>query len=142
MDDTHDGSRIRTVIKVMYDRTMTIFIRFFRYGSPGQVQAEYNQFAVFYLRQMSAASIETVLHVLDSNRKGEYVAPRVLHQCLLYLQSACSHAFSWRTIKPHMHGIICSVIFPLLKHSDEDEEMWQDDPQEFIKFKYGSYIFH
>uniref|UniRef100_A0A914X6W2 Importin N-terminal domain-containing protein n=1 Tax=Plectus sambesii TaxID=2011161 RepID=A0A914X6W2_9BILA len=109
---------------------------FERYGSPGQVQTEYNQFAEYYLKQMAAPSIETVLHVLDEHRKGEYVSPRVLHQCLLYLQSACSHAFSWKVIKPHMSVIVNSIIFPLLKHSDEDEEMWEDDPQEFIKFKY------
>ena len=29
------------------------------------------------------------------------------------------------------------VISPVMCHNDEDEELWEDDPYEFIRFKYG-----
>ena len=31
------------------------------------------------------------------------------------------------------------IIFPLMCHSKEDEELWNDDPHEFIKVKNGDY---
>lgn len=38
--------------------------------------------------------------------------------------------FFWQTL-------IQDVIFPLMCHSDEDEEMWKNDPHEYIRVKYG-----
>ena len=34
--------------------------------------------------------------------------------------------------------IIQEIIFPLMCHSDEDEELWQSDPVEYIRVKYGT----
>ena len=33
--------------------------------------------------------------------------------------------------------MIQDVIFPLMCHSDEDEELWVNDPHEYIRIKYG-----
>ncbi len=38
----------------------------------------------------------------------------------------------------HMFGIIQEVIFPLLCHSDADEELWETDPLEYIRVTYGN----
>lgn len=50
-----------------------------------------------------------------------------------------SHAHSWSFLKNHMFGIIQEVIFPLLCHSDIDEELWETDPLEYIRVTYGKY---
>ena len=34
-------------------------------------------------------------------------------------------------------GIIQEVVFPLMCYTDEDDELWQEDPYEFIRVKYG-----
>lgn len=36
-----------------------------------------------------------------------------------------------------MFTIIQDVIFPLMSHSQEDEELWNTDPREYIRIKYG-----
>jgi len=33
--------------------------------------------------------------------------------------------------------IIQDVVFPLLCHSDEDDQLWNSDPVEYIRTKYG-----
>lgn len=33
--------------------------------------------------------------------------------------------------------VIQEIVFPLCCHSAKDEELWQEDPQEFIRTKYG-----
>lgn len=40
-------------------------------------------------------------------------------------------------MKQHMQGIVQGIIFPLMCHSEDDEQLWQSDPVEFIRVKYG-----
>ena len=48
-----------------------------------------------------------------------------------------SHALSWKVMKPHMPAIIQEILFPLMCHSDEDQDLWESDPVEYIRVKYG-----
>ncbi|XP_064603784.1 importin-7-like [Liolophura sinensis] len=109
---------------------------FERYGSPGNVTKEYTQFAEWYLKSFSHDVIQVLLKVLDLYRQKIYVAPRVLQQALNYLHQGVSHAFSWKFMKPYIQNIIQEVVFPLMCHTDEDEEMWNTDPHEYIRVKY------
>lgn len=34
-------------------------------------------------------------------------------------------------------SLIQDVIFPLMCHSDEDDDLWNNDPHEYIRVKYG-----
>ena len=56
-----------------------------RYGSPGNVLKDYNQFSEWYLKTFSEGIISSLLNLLDQYRKKIYVAPRVLQQTLNYL---------------------------------------------------------
>ena len=40
---------------------------------------------------------------------------------------------SWKLIKPHMATLVSSCVFPLMCFDDEDAELWEDDPQEYIR---------
>lgn len=37
----------------------------------------------------------------------------------------------------YLQGIIQDVIFPLMCYTDADEELWQEDPYEYIRMKFG-----
>ena len=65
------------------------------------------------------------------------MAPRVLQQTLNYIHQGVSHALTWKNPKPHIQGIIQDVIFPLMCYTDADEELWQEDPYEYIRMKFG-----
>lgn len=34
-------------------------------------------------------------------------------------------------------GIIQDVVFPLMCYTDSDDELWQEDPYEYIRMKFG-----
>jgi hypothetical protein len=51
-----------------------------------------------------------------------------------------SHAFSWKFLKPHMFAIVQDVLFPILSYSQADEELWNTDPYEYIRVKFGKNI--
>ncbi|CAN7998754.1 unnamed protein product [Ixodes hexagonus] len=109
---------------------------FERYGSPGSVTKEYGEFADFFLKAYSEGILQVVLKVLDQHRQKVYVSPRVLQHALNYLRHAVSHAFSWKFLKPHIVGIVLEVVFPLLCHTDQDDELWNTDPHEYIRLKF------
>ena len=44
-------------------------------------------------------------------------------------------------MKPHVVAIIQDVIFPLMSYSEADEELWESDPIEYIRQKFGEYFF-
>lgn len=58
---------------------------------------------------------------------------------LYYVGVCCrvSHAHSWKFLKPHMFAIIQEVLFPLMSYSDADEELWNSDPHDYIRVKFG-----
>lgn len=114
-----------------------IVVRIFeRYGSPGSVGKEYVEFAEFFLKAYTEGILQVVLRMLDQHRHKVYLAPRVLQHALNYLRHAVGHAFSWKFLKPHIVGIVLEVVFPLLCHNDQDDELWKTDPHEYIRLKY------
>jgi len=116
---------------------VTVLYKVFeRYGCPGSEEKEYNEFADFYDKHHSEKITGIMLKILDQHRKKEYVAPRVLQQSLNYLSQGVYNARSWNVVKPHFQEIFKEIIFPLMCHSEEDEAMWLDDPQEYIRIKY------
>lgn len=42
---------------------------------------------------------------------------------------------TWKLMKPHVPAIVGYFVFPMLCFSDDDAEMWEDDPVEYIRNK-------
>lgn len=57
----------------------------FRYGSPGNVTPEYQEFAEWYLQTFSGGILEVLLKILDQYRRKIYVSPRVVQQSINYM---------------------------------------------------------
>uniref|UniRef100_A0A671PP07 Importin-7-like n=1 Tax=Sinocyclocheilus anshuiensis TaxID=1608454 RepID=A0A671PP07_9TELE len=109
---------------------------FERYGSPGNTTKEYTEFAELFLKGYAVAAQQVLLKVLYQYREKQYVAPRVLQQTLNYINQGIAHAVTWKNLKPHIQGIIQDVVFPLMCYTDSDEELWQEDPYEYIRMKF------
>ncbi|XP_040009150.1 importin-8 [Xiphias gladius] len=123
--------------------SLRIITRLFeRYGSPGNVTKEYYEFAEFFLKTYAVGMQQVLLKVVDQHRQKQYVTPRVLQQCLNYLNQGLSHSLTWKQMKPHMQTMCREVIFPLMCYKDEDEKLWQEDPYEYIRMKFNLYDDH
>jgi hypothetical protein len=42
-------------------------------------------------------------------------------------------------VQPHAGAIVRDIILPLMKHTEEDEELWTDDAKEYIHQKFDAY---
>ncbi|KAI5729822.1 hypothetical protein M8J76_006961 [Diaphorina citri] len=109
---------------------------FERYGSPGGVVSDYEEFARWYLKTFSAGILDVLLATLAQYRAGHYISPRVMQQALNYLTQAVGHGHCWARLKPHATAIIQEVLFPFLSYTDADEELWSSDPHEYIRVKF------
>ncbi|KAL1456808.1 hypothetical protein WDU94_001509 [Cyamophila willieti] len=109
---------------------------FERYGSPGGVVSDYEEFAHWYLKTFSSGILDVLLNILAQYRAGHYISPRVMQQSLNYLTQAVGHGHCWAKLKPHATTIIQDVLFPFLSYSDADEELWNSDPHEYIRVKF------
>uniref|UniRef100_A0A8C9ELU7 Importin 7 n=1 Tax=Pavo cristatus TaxID=9049 RepID=A0A8C9ELU7_PAVCR len=75
---------------------------FERYGSPGNVSKEYNEFAEVFLKAFAVGVQQVLLKVLYQYKEKQYMAPRVLQQTLNYINQGVSHAVTWKNLKPHI----------------------------------------
>lgn len=111
---------------------------FGRYGSPTK-NHKYAEFAEWYLNTFTGGILDVLFKILDEFRNNIYVSPRVLHQALSYIDQCVSHSHSWKLLKPHMCAIIENVLLPLMSYTKEDKELWETDPHEYIRIKFGIY---
>lgn len=109
---------------------------FDRYGTPSNAGKEYAEFATFFLKGYATSILTSILKVLETYRNGQYVSPRVLQQAIIYIEYAVVPPFTWKFLKPHMLVIIQEILYPLMCHTDEDEDLFENDPVEYIKTKY------
>ena len=97
---------------------------------------EYKEFSEWFLKTFSSGILTSMLKNLDQYRRKVYVSPRVMQQALNYINTAVSHAHSWKLIKPHMLQIIQDIVFPLMSYSEADAELWDTDPYDYIRIKF------
>ncbi|KAL7982274.1 hypothetical protein Chor_009872 [Crotalus horridus] len=112
---------------------------FERYGSPGNVTKEYFEFSEFFLKTYAVGIQQVLLKILDQYRQKDYVTPRVLQQTLNYLNQGVHHCITWKQMKPHIQTLCEDIIFSLMCYKDEDEELWQEDPYEYIRMKFDAF---
>ncbi|KAK6763759.1 hypothetical protein RB195_024189 [Necator americanus] len=109
---------------------------FDRYGSPNQVEKQYAAFANHFLVNWSRPALAAMLMILNAHRNGIFVSDRVLFLALSFTNTAVAHSHCWRTMKPHALELIKTVLFHLMSYTKADEEMWEDNAAEFVRFKF------
>ncbi len=65
------------------------------------------------------------------------VSLNVIIHCTCALTHSVDHAASWKLIRSHFLAIYHDVVFPMMCYSDDDDQLWQEDPYEYIRMKFG-----
>ena len=65
--------------------------------------------------------------------QGKWLSPRVVNLALQYLTVAVKAARTWKVLQPHVPQLMARVLFPLMCFDDADAELWEDDPQEYVR---------
>ena len=84
-------------------------------------------------KSVTRACLRKSLQCAVHDPQGKYVSPRVTNLALQYLGHAIKTAATWKLLKPHAPALVSAVALPLMCYDDEDDELWRDDPHEYIR---------
>jgi hypothetical protein len=118
-------------LKKWISRIMTHFIQ--RYGNPRYCSEEDQAFAAYFRDHTSVQLLGPCMNNLMMKSKGSYLTDDVHRSCLTYLHNACEMSPPYKLIKPHLSFILFEAVFPSLCLTSEEIELFNDDPQEFVR---------
>ncbi|CAA19115.1 karyopherin/importin beta family nuclear import/export signal receptor Nmd5 [Schizosaccharomyces pombe] len=110
---------------------------FTRYGEPsslvGDSANKYRAFAKNFITNVVPNILETYIQQTILWTQGQlWLSPRVLYFLGCFYEECVKPKSTWALLKPHLQLLIGSFVFPQLCMSEEDEELWELDPVEFI----------
>ena len=73
------------------------------------------------------------MNCLMEKFNGAFLTDEVHRSCITYVGNSVEMSPTYKLIKPHMDFILFSVIMPTLCLSETDVELFENDPQEFIR---------
>mgnify|MGYP001251430690 CR=1 FL=1 len=108
---------------------------FTRFGNVKLAKEEHKQVAKFFKENFVESLVNINIRTLASNCFGgeQRVPERVVNLSLQFLVSAVHVGVAYKAMKPVLPEIISKVCFPLLCYNKEDDELWQNDPREFVR---------
>ena len=86
--------------------------------------------------EYSMKFLHAVVHELSIFSQGSYVTPRVANILLSFLDDAIRKPTYWKELEPHMTQIVQQIVVPMLAFDDADQELWEEDPEEYIRKGY------
>lgn len=110
---------------------------FNRYSEPKSCdKPEEVAFATRFSKDCVPKFLEAVQMLLVAKAQGQWLPPRVVNLLLQFMSYSVSRADTYKLLKPNMNMMLISIVFPILCFDDDDAELWEDDPQEYIRKGY------
>ncbi|KAF3484232.1 karyopherin [Arthroderma uncinatum] len=139
--------------KWSYANLNRLFIRFIcianqhlcaSYGNPSAISKsstpEYTEFAKNFITTFAPEILNGYLQEIDKwVSKGQWLSKPSLSYTLIFLQECIKPKVTWEILKPHMENLLAHFIFPILCLSDDDIEMFEADPSEYLHRKLNVY---
>ena len=93
-------------------------------------------FAVLFDAHCSGQYLQSIMNMLAGLQQGQYISQRCTNLALQYLTHALPNKKTYGLMKPHLQELMFNILFPLACFSDEDAELWQEDPHEYVRKGY------
>ncbi|KAL8729551.1 MAG: hypothetical protein Q9166_004631 [cf. Caloplaca sp. 2 TL-2023] len=115
-----------------------------RYGNPGthpkNSPPEVVEFSKSFIVNFAPEILKAYLQQLDKwAQKSAWLNKPSLSYTLSFLDECVKPKSMWNHLKPHMDTLISHVFFPVLCQSDEDLELFDNDPSEYLHRKLNFY---
>ncbi|KAJ1658971.1 Nonsense-mediated mRNA decay protein 5 [Dispira simplex] len=112
---------------------------FSRYGNPALLpssQRSYLGFANNFVEKFAPSIVQCYFEQVDhyANRRLCF-SPKCLSLVGSFFSDAIKHRLTWKLVKPHTEALVKHFIYPQLMYTADDEELWQDNPADFVHKK-------
>lgn len=112
---------------------------FSKYGNPATMprsSPEYNSFAKNFSANFAPNILQAYLNQIECWIKKEiWIPSKCLALTSCFFADCVKNKTTWQLLKPHVDTLVAHFIFPQLCFSDEDQELWDEDPVEFVHKK-------
>lgn len=107
-----------------------------RFGDPKMSKPENKAFAQMFQKQFSGKFLELYMKLLSVVRENGYLPDRVINLALQYLSTSVSKSVTYQLLKPQLDVVLFEIIFPLMCFNDADDQLWREDPHEYVRKGY------
>eukprot|EP00735_Rhodelphis_limneticus_P003519 TRINITY_DN14999_c0_g1::TRINITY_DN14999_c0_g1_i1::g.25742::m.25742 TRINITY_DN14999_c0_g1::TRINITY_DN14999_c0_g1_i1::g.25742 ORF type:complete len:1023 (-),score=353.00,sp/F4IRR2/SAD2_ARATH/31.33/9e-160,IBN_N/PF03810.14/3.5e-13,IBN_N/PF03810.14/6.6e+02,Cse1/PF08506.5/5.1e-13,HEAT_2/PF13646.1/3.4e+03,HEAT_2/PF13646.1/3.4e+02,HEAT_2/PF13646.1/0.024,HEAT_2/PF13646.1/3.3e+02,HEAT_2/PF13646.1/1.2e+04,Xpo1/PF08389.7/0.0034,Xpo1/PF08389.7/1.2e+03,Xpo1/PF08389.7/5.7e+03,Xpo1/PF08389.7/1.2e+04,Xpo1/PF0838 len=105
---------------------------FQRWGNPRHLSKDEKKFSKMFSAHWATNCLQLFFRLM-LNRPNCYVSPRVSNISMNYICTAAELADTWKWLKDQVQPLIVDIIFPLLAWTQEDEDLWNEDPVEYVR---------
>lgn len=117
---------------------------FVRYGNPSGLtsnqEKEYGNFSKNFITNFAPEILKGYLGEIEKWVGGNHwLSKPSLSYTLIFLEECVKPKVMWDKLKPHMDSLIKHLIFPVMCQSDEDLELFTDNPPDYLHRKLNYY---
>ncbi|KAF2244258.1 ARM repeat-containing protein [Trematosphaeria pertusa] len=115
-----------------------------RYGNPSALgknnDVDYTEVAKYFIANFAPEILKIYLQQIEKwVGKQVWLSKASLYYTLNFLDECIKPKSMWNLLKPHTDNLISHLIFPVLCQSDEDIELFEEEPQEYLHRKLNFY---
>jgi len=115
-----------------------------RYGNPtglsSNQEKEYGDFPKNFITHFAPEILKGYLQEIEKWVGGNHwLSKPSLSYTLIFLEECVKPKVMWDNLKPHMDSLIKHLIFPVLCQTDEDLELFTDNPPDYLHRKLNFY---
>ncbi|KAI4155249.1 MAG: hypothetical protein L6R39_001282 [Caloplaca ligustica] len=115
-----------------------------RHGNPSthpkNASLESVEFSKAFITDFAPEILKVYMQQIDKwAQKSIWLSKPSLSYTLCFLDECVKPKSMWNHLKPHMETLISHVFFPILCQSDEDLELFDSDPSEYLHRKLNFY---
>ncbi|KAG2439798.1 hypothetical protein HYH02_010433 [Chlamydomonas schloesseri] len=110
---------------------------FNRYGQPKHCrEGTERKFGDLYASECMLHFLDAHLGLMSALAAGAYFSPRTTNMLFQYMSHAVNIPAAYKRVGAAWDGLLHNVAFPLMAFNDEDDRLWAEDPQEYIRKGY------
>ncbi|XP_074569121.1 importin beta-like SAD2 [Curcuma longa] len=107
-----------------------------RFGDLKLQKPENKAFAQMFHDSCAGKILQCHLQLLNVIRTGGYLPDRVINLILQYLTSSISKNSMYQLLQPQLDIVLFEIVFPLMCFNDNDQNLWAEDPHEYVRKGY------
>ncbi|KAJ2547796.1 Nonsense-mediated mRNA decay protein 5, partial [Coemansia sp. RSA 1933] len=109
-----------------------------RYGNPALLSSvnakKHSAFAKIFTSNFLPQILQVYLKQVEGYTTGQvWMSTRVRGLVSKFLSDCVKEKSAWKLLKPHVEGIVEHFIFPQMCFSEADQELWEDNPVEYVQ---------
>ena len=117
---------------------------FVRYGNPATLSKnngeEYAAFSKAFLQNFAPEILKVYLQEIEKwVSQSSWLSKTALSHILTYLDECVKPKVMWAHLKPHVENLTSHLVFPVLCLSDDDLELFESEPTEYLHRKLNFY---